>query len=256
MTISRIGIGVLLLASACQFIPGAGGLDLNGRAFLSSSVTEDGAPRPLVDGTQIRLDFADGMIGASAGCNHFGGTYRIDGGVLIVTGGAMTEMGCDSARHEQDDWLLGLLGAQPLITLDGDELRLEEATTVITLVDREVADPNLPLVGPTWTLTSIISGDAVSSMPAGVVASLAFTEAGLVMVNTGCNTGTGTFEVVDGTVRFGPIAVTERACDSPVAEVEQAVLEVLGADVVAYQIEARSLTLTTAGAGLGLDGVQ
>ena len=71
----------------------------------------------------------------------------------------------------------------------GDELVLEDGATVITLLDREVADPDLPLVGPVWTVTAIITGDAVSSVPEGVIATLVFTDDGLVMVNTGCNSG-------------------------------------------------------------------
>jgi hypothetical protein len=40
---------------------------LDGRTFLSTSVTKDGADFPLVANTRIRLNFNGNQIGASAG---------------------------------------------------------------------------------------------------------------------------------------------------------------------------------------------
>src|SRR3990172_6688727 len=100
-----------LLTVACAATAPGGSLD--GREFLSTSVTDGGAVRQLVPGTRISLRFDDDRIGASAGCNIMGGTYRLDGGRLLVEGGAMTEMGCDEARSAQDNWLFGFLGSDP-----------------------------------------------------------------------------------------------------------------------------------------------
>ncbi|MER3417918.1 MAG: hypothetical protein C4343_02130, partial [Chloroflexota bacterium] len=98
---------------------GAGPNGLDGRTFISTQVTVDGRPRGLVPGTRILLDVRDGRIGASAGCNQLGGRYRLDGDVLVVTGAAVTEMGCDPARHAQDEWLFDLLGRGPVVRLNG-----------------------------------------------------------------------------------------------------------------------------------------
>ena len=92
----------------------------------------------------------------------------------------MTEMGCDPALHDQDEWLSQFLGSDPQIALDGDELTLTSGGVTITLLDREVADPDLPLVGTTWTVTSIISGDAVSTVPDGAEATFEFADDGTV----------------------------------------------------------------------------
>lgn len=222
----------------------------DGRDFLSIRVTDGDAPRPLVPGTVIRLGFADGRLSASAGCNIFGATYRLDGDVLIVDGGAMTEMGCDDARFAQDDWLFGLLGARPTLTLDGNDLTLTSGTTTIELLDREVAEPDQALVGPTWTLSSIITGDAVSSVPAGVVATLVFNADGSVAVNPGCNSGGGTYLVEGDSLRFGDIVTTRMACLGPIMDVEAAVLDVLAADTVTFEIDADVLTLSAGDMGL------
>ena len=61
MTIARNGpvaLLVLLLVVGCSLVPGGGTPDLDGRAFLSTSIAVDGMNRDLVAGTIIRLGFA------------------------------------------------------------------------------------------------------------------------------------------------------------------------------------------------------
>ena len=244
-------IPVILLAGCF----GAAPAPLDGRTFLSTSVTDKGVDRPLVPGTSIRLTFGkDGQLGVNAGCNHMGGSYRIDGGILRFEGGAMTEMGCDEPRHKQDDWVFGFLGSRPAVALSGNDLTLTAGDVVIRLVDREIADPDLPLVGPTWTVNSIVSGDTVSSIPEGVLATLAFGADGRVAVATGCNQGGGSYAVEGGRIRFAEIVLTKMACDGARGKMEAAVLAVLQAEALTYTIEAGSLSLQAGAQGLVLGG--
>ena len=255
----RIFITAAVLLVACS-APGqggsgqVGGATLDGRTFLSTAITDAGDDRPLVDDTQIRLAFADGQVGASAGCNTIGGTYRVVDGRLQWDGGSMTEMGCDPDRHAQDDWLSEFLGSDPQVALDGDDLTLTSGGVVMTLLDREVADPDLPLVGTTWTVTSIFTGDAVSTIPDGAIATFEFAADGTVAVNTGCNSGSGRYELSESRLQFIDVAVTEMACEGPGGDLEAMVLPLLGADEITVTIEAGSLTLLAGGVGLGLTG--
>jgi heat shock protein HslJ len=233
---------------------GGGGLDpdaLDGRTFLSTSVLEDGVDRPLVPGSRIQLGFADGRISIHAGCNSMGGGYEIDGDTLRLKGGlATTEMGCDPERHEQDAWVSAFLGGGPRIRLEGDRLTLTGAGVAIELLDREVADPDRPLVGTPWRLESIVQGETVSSVPAGLAASLGFLEGGSVRVDTGCNEGGGPVTVGEGTLTFGSLTMTERSCGPDADAFERQILDVLRGEV-AYAIEGPLLSIR-AGA-LGLD---
>jgi heat shock protein HslJ len=103
-------------------------------------------------------------------------------------------------------------------------------------------------------VTTIITGDAASSIPDGVTASLSLRSDGTVQVSTGCNEGGGRY-VVDGTtITFSELILTDRACDAAAGAMEGAVLAVLGASAVEFQIEASSLTLHAGGSGLGLSG--
>ncbi|MEW5992150.1 MAG: META domain-containing protein [Chloroflexota bacterium] len=218
---------------------------LDGRTFLSTDI--DG--RALLPGSQVRISFQGGQISASGGCNSMSGPYSIDADHLVARSLATTEMACAPPVMAQDTWLADLLDGAA-IDLDGTTLTLSKGGVTLTLEDREVADPDRPLLGTRWVVDGIISGDAVSSVPIGVTAALTFSE-GNVDVEAGCNRGGGSVQVDEagGTITFGPIALTKMACEPPAMAVEQAIGAVL-AGSVAYTIEAGSLTLNAGGGGL------
>jgi heat shock protein HslJ len=226
-------VGMLLLG-ACSG-GGAGSASLEGRTFLSVAV--DG--RALVPGTRIELRFDRGSIGASAGCNSMGAEYRMDGNLLVVGQMSQTEMGCDPGRMAQDQWLAELLTGRPQASLAGDTLTLEAAGIRVTLRDREVVNPDRPLVGTRWILDGLISGDAVSSVPAP--ASMTITD-GRASVEPGCNQGGADVEIGDGEMAFGPMALTKMACEPDRMALEQAVTSVLSGRVT-WSIEADVLTV-------------
>ncbi len=249
-------IALLLLAglTGCTSA-GASADSLAGRTFLSGAVTEGGVARTLVPGTQIRLSFgSDRNLGVSASCNSMGATYRVENGVLRTDRAAITEMGCDQDRMAQDDWVFAFMGSGPTVVLSGDSLTLARGNTVVVLIDKEVAEPDLPLVGPTWTVHSIIDGDAVSSTPDGVVTTLRFGSAGRVDVATGCNQGNGRFALDGATLRVSKLVLTKRACADPTRRIESAVLAVLGSGSISVRIDASDLTLMAGSSGLGLGG--
>jgi heat shock protein HslJ len=110
------------------------GASLNGRRFVSVSVSEDGRPRPLVAGTHITLNFDDGRLGANAGCNTMGTAIDVTDGTIASNGEiASTAMGCADALMAQDEWLGRLLREPLKWRLDGDRLELWNDTTNIVL---------------------------------------------------------------------------------------------------------------------------
>jgi len=209
----------------------------------------------LVEATRISVSFAAGQIGIRAGCNIMGGSYAVDGDTLVTDALAMTEMGCDQARHEQDDWISTFFGQLPAIALSGDDLVLTVDDTVMTLLDREIADPDLPLAGTTWLVDSLLSGEGgASSVPVGAVSTFRFSDDGRVDIDTGCNIGGGHYEVDEeaGTIRFSDLVFTLRACTGAGGELEGAVSQVLAAQKLEFTVEARSLRLMAGPIGLGL----
>jgi heat shock protein HslJ len=252
-TSNRFAVAVLVLAGSFA-INGCAATapSLADREFLSVAVTDGGAPKLLAAGTRIRLDFRGTDLGASAGCNSIGGTYRFEGSTLVFEGGSMTEMGCDAERDAQDQWLVQLLGSRPTARLVGDELTLESGSVVVRLRDREVVEPDAALVGPLWTVVSIIGGDAVSSIPDGATATLQFKADGTVDINAGCNQGSGTWATVGSGLQLSAILLTKKACDGVTGALESAVLGVLQSATIAAAIDSKSLTLQAGGQGLQL----
>ncbi len=148
---------------------------------------------------------------------------------------------------QQDQWLAAFLG-DVTFTLDTDTLILTNGDVRLTLTDKEVVTPDQSLEGRTWILDGMVSGDAVSSVPMGVTASIKI-DGDRVDVSAGCNTGGGSVEVTPDSLAFGPISTTKMACEAGAMSVETAVLAVLTGPV-SYTIDADVLTLSSGGAGL------
>ncbi len=226
---------------------GAGG---DGTEYRSVAVTEDAAPRELVDDTVIALTLGPNEIGASLGCNHMSGDYELEDDVLVVGQLAMTEMGCPPERMDQDRWFAELLQSRPTLRSDGDTLVLAGATTTITFRERSVVDPDRPLVGTTWTVTGFVDGDVAMSMAVDEPGTLELTEDGWVTGSDGCNgfgygsDGSGLRYEVDGdTVTFSGDAVwTLKSCPDT-AEYQQRYRAVING-TVRWAITADQLTLT------------
>lgn len=201
---------------------------VRGRAFLSEAVIEDGATRPLVAGTRIRRQFAeDGQITASAGCNTLGAAVEITGDRIDVGDLSTTDMGCDPALHEQGEWLGDFLASDPGNTLYGDHLQLRDDGITIDLLDRRVADPDRPLEGTTWRLDGIVDGDAVSSVPSEVHATLRFTDRQVGIDLRGCSNGTASIEVDATELTVGQVTMQDDQCDPAEPAVEEAIVAAL-----------------------------
>jgi heat shock protein HslJ len=231
------------------------GLDLEGRTYHAQSATDDGEAHAIVDGTTLTLRFQENdRLGASAGCNSFDGRYAIDDGRLEVTNGGWTEIGCEPDLHDQETWYFDFLQSSPALAQDGDNLTLTGDVTEIEYLDKEVATPDRDLVGPVWTVDTLIDGDAASNADWSELATFQFGEDGQVEVTTGCNTGGGGYTVEDDAITFDEVAVTEEGCpDELQQELEEGVLLVLNhAGAVTVEIDADRMWLEIPGAGLGL----
>ena len=249
-------LALVLAVAGCggRGTPAGGDSPLRGRTFLSTAVTEGGKPYQLAEKSRVRLLFTDdGRLIADAGCNSMQGPVNLGGNRIEVSDLAMTGIGGPAGLQEQDTWLGRFLSAKPTWKLDGSTLVVTSSTTEVTLADRKVAEPDLPLQGTRWTVDTIVDGEVASSTPATARASLVF-DKDSVAVSAGCNSGSGSYQLSGNTIRIGDIATTRKACEPEIMSLESAVLAALKGDV-SYEIDSDRLILKQAnGKGLQLRG--
>jgi heat shock protein HslJ len=84
---------------------------------------------------RLRLDSATSRAGGFAGCNSYGGGYKLEGSSLTFGAMASTKMFCEPVQAQEDAYLKALAAvstwqlADGVLTLRGDgvELRFREA---------------------------------------------------------------------------------------------------------------------------------
>lgn len=223
--------------------------DLSG-TYVVTSVTDGGADRPAVEGSEIRLSFKAGTLGIHAGCNHLSGSYSVTGDRLEVGAMGGTEMGCPQPLMDQDAWLAGLFAAP--VTVGEDPLTLTSGDVVLTLKPREEVSPDRPLLGTRWVLDGVIDGQSVGSIPAGPEVVLALEEGKPASVTGLCN-GFGaevSVSEADRTIAWEPGMRTLMACADPARQkLDEQVSSLLTGDT-AYVIEERQLTIRRDAIGL------
>lgn len=224
--------------------PGAGFV---GKDFLLESA--EGIS--LVEDTTVRLSFSETSLSYYGGCNTMSGTYSVCDGKLCISESGSTLLGCSEALLAQDEWFSDFLTGTPALEYAGDTLTLTSMDATLEFLDREVADPDRPLTGPTWVIDTFIMGGAASNVSLDAEPTVTFADDGTFEAYTTCNTLIGSF-VVDGpTLTLSDVSTTDIACPLPATmNAEQHIAQVLSNGEVAFEIDANRLALTRGELGL------
>jgi heat shock protein HslJ len=228
--------------------------DLLGVVWTLDRSSMAGLVDEVPSGATITLSFEDGQASGRAACNSYGGAYDAgDDGSLSFEGFAVTEMGCEPPLMTLESAYLDALGAVTGFRVDG-KLTLHGDGVDLTF-DEEVPPVALPLVGTTWTLTTIASGDAVSSVLMGTEVTTGFTADGTVSGSAGCNRYSGSYTWTGDQLSFSPLASTKMACADEVMAQETVFLAAME-QVASYGIEGSQLRLLDDSGALllGFDG--
>ena len=210
-----------------------------------------------VEGSTIRLSFREGDMSElgfalHGGCNSLLGDFTLADGVMSVSQLMMTEMACGGGLMEQDNWLVAFMTASPSYVFNESRLTFTGSEATLVFLDRELADPDRNLVGPVWSIDSYLEGMSSSAVNLTTRPTITFGEDGQVSVETGCNTGGGSYTVTQNTITFSLINYTRRGCvDENAAWAESHIQSVIGEGDVTYEIEANRLGLNGATKGLG-----
>jgi heat shock protein HslJ len=229
----RIRQGVLAVMTtallAVTLAPGAGAQSpapnaLSGTDWLLASV----GTSPVASGINADLLFADENAGGFGGCNRFVASYTTDGVSTLVFGEiASTMMACDEATTTFEQSYVTALGTVASYAITDTGLDLSDAAGAVVLSYGATAPASVE--GP-WNVRSVNNGkDAVSTLPEGIGASVAFGPDGTVEGFGGCNSFSGGYSVDGDSIAIGPLMSTMMSCGEEADTVEQQLLTALQA---------------------------
>jgi heat shock protein HslJ len=159
--------------------------------------------------TPLTLEFGVNSATGFGGCNTFRAVYSADGGTITFEPVVSTRRACiDDAGNAQESAYLNALGSATGYTLSATSL-------IITHGDGEqlIFERDLRLSGTSWQLSTLVEGDAASSLLADSLVTLMFDADGeTVNGSGGCNSFSGRYTLDGDAIAFGPLVSTERAC--------------------------------------------
>jgi heat shock protein HslJ len=206
---------ILLVAGCTGNAPGPSGLQLNGTGWTLTDYVSGGRTVQTLDGTTVTMVFSqEGRITGSAGCNHYFASYDLKGTRITIGQAGSTMMYCMGAGvMEQESAYLALLNQAASVSSVNDRLTFADAQGVTILSFARIVPPAPePLVGTTWTLDSLYSADAVSSVIAGSTITAVFGEDGRVSGSAGCNNYFGSYTVTGSSLAIGSTGSTKMNC--------------------------------------------
>lgn len=107
-----------ILLSACAGNSPASERHLDKTSWVLTTYNDS---RPI-EGTRPTIQFEDGQVSGNAGCNHYGGSYQIEGDVISFDALFSTEMACmdpDGVMAQERTYLELLRSAQRFELVDG-----------------------------------------------------------------------------------------------------------------------------------------
>lgn len=244
----RTFAGAILVTTAlaaCDWLPLDGGPDLAGAWELERG-TFDGELIEVPEGSRITMTIEGSDLGGTAACNHYGGTFELDGWSISIGALSMTEMACDEPTMSAEAAFLAALADVDTVERSRSLVLTGPASELRFMILAPV--PEAEIVDTAWRLDSLIGGDAVSSV-AGEPATLELASGGTLSGSTGCRSFSGTYAIAGDEVEVTQLTTDLRPCPRELAAQDGHVIGVLEGGVTA-SVEGNRLTVMS-----GVDGL-
>ena len=225
-------------------------LDVVDRVFLSIRILENGAPKELMDGTQLRLEFEHDEFSTAGRCRSVFGRYRIEDGVLRIRADE-SRVPCGERQWAQDDWYFDFIGSKPRVEARPGGLSLSKGGIVIDFRDQR-AMPTNPIVDSAWTVVSARNADIDVRADLEEPATLVFDDDDRVDIFDGCKPSRGDYSVQGRRLDFARVRGADGKCEGDEAALARAVKQVIYADDLYWEHLNGRLTLTGRGSTLVL----
>jgi len=246
----RLGLLIAsLVLSVGADASAAGSSDLTGKIWALNSL---GKTKP-VPGTAVTMQFADGKVSGSTGCNSYSAGYKAGlRSLSIEKPVAATLKACAPAVASQERAFLSMLASVKRYQVRNDTLTLRGSAGT-TLAAFQVVSQEL--AGTNWNVIAYNNGkQAVTSVLAGTHLTAVFSAKGAVSGNAGCNNYNATYHATPPTISLGPIASTRKSCNTP-AEVmtQEAAYLVALQSAATYTTDGSTLELRTKSGAIAVD---
>ncbi|MBI9045499.1 MAG: META domain-containing protein [Anaerolineaceae bacterium] len=135
----RIAILFVILLSACSGNEPNLEAQLQGKTWVLTSYNDS---QPIAD-RHPTLNFEADQISGTTGCNHYGGTYQIEGDTIRFEGIFSTEMAClePTGLMEQERIYLDLLRVADQVELNEDVLTFYAESNPIMVFEIQSDEP-------------------------------------------------------------------------------------------------------------------
>lgn len=207
--------------------------NLDGTRWVLQEMVQDGAPIELVPDTEITLEFVEGQIAGSAGCNSYFTSYDAEAvGLEDASMGSTMKLclggGGEFEIMEQETLYLAALSTVTYFTRDGDTLiatyGANSQLVFVSAQETRLAD----LDGTNWVLQEIIRDGEVIELVTDTEITLEFAD-GQVAGSAGCNSYFATYEADSISLVDAVIGSTMMACQEDIMQQEVVYLGALGA---------------------------
>lgn len=220
--------------------------------YLTRYRTEAGTEVAALSDRPATLQFQDGRVAGTTGCNRFFMNYRQTNETLSISGGGSTLMACfPAALAQQEAAILKGLTQVASYTQSENQLRLfdQQNTLLFTLAaEPEAVSSTAELTNTEWTLVALQGDrDGLIAPLADTTITAIFDGEGSLSGSAGCNTYRAPYDLANNVLTVGPAASTRRFCGEPdgIMQQEDTFLRVLQ-EVATYTLSNEQLDLKDA----------
>jgi heat shock protein HslJ len=128
----------IILLSVVALTGCGGGSSIEDIKWMLTSYGPEGNTKNVMAETEVTVTFDSKTkeVGGNAGCNHYGGSYTIDGDELTMEGPfAVTEMWCGEEKDAQEKEYLDILLSAYRYEVENGKLTLYSRGDVLNFVE-------------------------------------------------------------------------------------------------------------------------